>query len=447
MQNRRSESFGESEQSEAAKRTRVGNMATAKPDISAVSDKEKSNASLQSDKNFSFGKNPNKEKDTETMQNRTYIDVPYDDKDRAKSLGAGWDKPAKSWYIRKGRNPDDFKEWPVHDPLNIPKVAPQVAFADLMREAGFALEGSPKMDGQWHPVPLQGQKGSKASGSYIAHLDGVPRGTIHNHKTGEKISFVHTGQEITPEDRKAIVEQRKENAAANEQARQEGYDKAARKAQYSIRKMKDATLGHPYLAKKGVLPSFIKETSSGNLAIPLQNIKGEIRSMQYIAPDGTKKSMGGGQKSGHFHLLGSERDALSRKTQTIIIAEGYATAATIHEATGKPVVAAMDSGNLKAVAEAIRGQNPEAKIIFAADNDHDTLIDGQPYNTGIEKAKLAAKAVGGQIIYPHLQPNEKEAGLNDFNDVAQSRGMNTAKVVIRSALEAANKTQQQGMGM
>ena len=53
----------------------------------------------------------------------------------------------------------------------------------------------------------------------------------------------------------------------------------------------------------------------------------------------------------------------------IIITEGYATASTIYDVTGIITVCAFNAKNLRPVAEIIRAKCPEARIIFAADND------------------------------------------------------------------------------
>ena len=82
-----------------------------------------------------------------------------------------------------------------------------------------------------------------------------------------------------------------------------------------------------------------------------------------------------------------------------------ATGATVFEATGYAVAVAFNAGNLKAVALAMRGKFPEAKIILCADNDTHT-----PGNSGLTKAKEAADAVGGYLTYPDQ---------GDFNDMAR----------------------------
>jgi hypothetical protein len=65
-----------------------------------------------------------------------------------------------------------------------------------------------------------------------------------------------------------------------------------------------------------------------SLMIPVRDMAGTLHGIQFISPDGSKKFKTGTNKTGHFHTIGKAKD------NTIVIAEGYATAASIHQATG-----------------------------------------------------------------------------------------------------------------
>lgn len=97
----------------------------------------------------------------------------------------------------------------------------------------------------------------------------------------------------------------------------------------------------------------------------------------------------------------------------LLICEGFATGATLHEESGYPVLCAMTSGNLKAVAMAAKAKCPDAELVICADNDRFTA--GNP---GLTKAKEAAKAVGAKVTFPRFP--EGGAGT-DFNDLAVFR--------------------------
>lgn len=168
-------------------------------------------------------------------------------------------------------------------------------------------------------------------------------------------------------------------------------------------------------------PFFGDIAIDGNLIVPLRNIDGELRGFQAIAPDGQKAFATGIEKKGNFHLIGAEGKDLSQGE--IVLCEGYATGASLHMTTGKPVAVAFDSGNLIPVAEAIRDKYPNAAITICADNDHAMKRDGQPYNVGVEKAKLAAQKVNGKVKVPTFTDKEKAQGLTDFNDLHKARGL------------------------
>ncbi|MBW4054346.1 MAG: toprim domain-containing protein [Proteobacteria bacterium] len=150
---------------------------------------------------------------------------------------------------------------------------------------------------------------------------------------------------------------------------------------------------HPYLIAKGIRPFGIRWQSSGNLlVVPVMDINGVIHGLQFIDPTSFKKFKTGTPKTGHFFKIGTSKD------NTVIIAEGYATGATIHEATGHAVAIAFDAGNLLPVSQAIRAKFPDMKIIIAADDDNHL-----PVNIGIVKATAAAQAVNGFLVIPSFQ--------------------------------------------
>lgn len=45
----------------------------------------------------------------------TYLEVPYKDKEEAKSLGAWWDPNEKKWYIPKGEDSKKFSKWLIKE--------------------------------------------------------------------------------------------------------------------------------------------------------------------------------------------------------------------------------------------------------------------------------------------------------------------------------------------
>lgn len=119
--------------------------------------------------------------------------------------------------------------------------------------------------------------------------------------------------------------------------------------------------------------------------------------------------------------------------QPLLIAEGVATAATLHSTTALTTIVAFDAGNLAPVAEAIRQKQPARPIIIAADNDHHAPRRTPPLpNVGLEKARAAAERVGGIVIAPPFEPGEKGT---DWNDFAARFSRETRRAEGRAAIE------------
>lgn len=111
----------------------------------------------------------------------------------------------------------------------------------------------------------------------------------------------------------------------------------------------------------------------------------------------------------------------------VCIAEGYATAASIHEATGHPVVVAFNAGNLAAVTRALRQTYPHARLIVCADDDFET-----PGNPGLALASAAARQSSARVSVPTFGAG-RLAGETDFNDLHRTQGLDA----VRAALDAA----------
>ena len=362
----------------------------------------------------------------QAAQERTYLHIPYQDKEQAKALGARWDARQKQWYAPEGTdleplqrflpNPERFRDMDT--------LSPQEEFARKLADLGLDLKGQlPEMDGQIHRVPLLSKQGHGLDGSYCLHGDGRPAGWAQNHVTGDRVKLVASGVILSPAE---IEKQRQERTArlqAQEQERAKVHEAAAQRCQAMWDSFSWAS-SSPYLERKGVSAFGLKE-DQGNLIVPLKNAEGQLRGFQAIAPDGQKTFARGMEKKGNFHLIGADEKDLSQGE--ILLCEGYATGASLHMATGKAVAVAFDSGNLLPVAEAIRAKYPNAAITICADNDHSIQREGKPYNVGLEKAKMAAQKVNGSIKTPLFTEKEKSQGLTDFNDLHKARGLEAVR--------------------
>lgn len=357
---------------------------------------------------------------------KTWLNVPYLEKKKAKGVGAQWDRIEKRWYVPAGSDLSAFAVWLPEKgeraiPSKVQSSSPEIEFAERLRDAGLVLEGAPVMDGAMHRVPVAGKLRGR-DGAYVGHADGIPSGWFQNHVTGETGNWKHSGHHL---DQAQLEQLRIESAKQREvaaQERQAQQEKAAKRC-YAIWKNAPgwARDGQEYLARKQVRSFGVKVDDKGNLLIPGRDVNGFIHTLQTVTPDG-KLFETGSRKTGAFHVIDPEK---SFGTGTILIAEGYATAASVHLATGQPCVCAFDAGNLIHVAKALREKYPDASLVFMADDDQ-----RNPANPGINKAKLAADAVAGMVLAPVFTPDEIEHGLTDWNDLHSAQGLEAVKKQI-----------------
>lgn len=187
---------------------------------------------------------------------------------------------------------------------------------------------------------------------------------------------------------------------------------------------------HPYLVAKNIKVCGALQVNSA-LVLPLRDIHNKIWSTQLICAEPvkhwggrTKSFTKGGRVNGCFFLIGT-LNILSE----VLICEGYATGATLNEATGLPVACAMSAGNLKAVAVAFRHRFLDAKIIICGDNDRHTK--GNPGLTAADAAEWGARAA---CVVPDLSEYPAERGYSDFNDLARLKGLGAVREAVAKAV-------------
>jgi len=304
------------------------------------------------------------------------------------------------------------------------------AFGAALKEHGFTLDSQPIMDGEWQRARVEGDKGSKRSGSYRGFLDGgKPRGIINNFKGGDPVTWVGEGERVPPD---VFKRQKKDARLKREQQEKERVAKqrdVARTAYGIFTNADPAPADHPYLVKKGVEPYGIMIDRHGRLLVPLRDREGFLWNFQWIDGNGQKGFLEGSRKAGLFHVLG-EPAKLSGQGP-IILAEGYATGATLHKGTGITTVIAFDGGNLPAVAAAVHSMKPDRFQIIGADDDHNSTEEN-PGRKAAAKALNAVNEKGGaaMIMVPPFSNEEKKAGLTDWNDLALRRGETAIKETL-----------------
>lgn len=287
-------------------------------------------------------------------------------------------------------------------------------------------------------------------------------GVWHGADNGAQKIALRKVDAITSEQREALkrrlVEDRKRVAA--ERARDA--ERAARRAASAWARY-DPTGESEYLARKGVGAYGLRFTAGGAAVLPLLDTAGKMHGLQFLRTAAQAKERRrptkefwpvGVVKKGHFHLVGTPQ-------HVVLVAEGYATAASLHMATGYPVAVAFDAGNLGPVAVALHKRHPRARILICADDDDfqkcrecdarlvlslnvtDCPGCGKPHrteNAGINNGSAAALSVNGAMVSPRFVDEDARRNayldngrkLTDFNDLHTLEGLH----VVRTQVEA-----------
>lgn len=296
-----------------------------------------------------------------------------------------------------------------------------ITFKQTMQNVGIEPPVEIVADSCLHRFTVAGDRARSANGWYILHDDDPAAGAFGCWKRG--ISETWCGkahQAMTPEEKRAYAAKMEAVKRLREEEREKIQTECREWCADAWNKAKDATNENPYLKRKAVNAYGLKSLKD-TLLIPIRDMAGTLHGLQFIGLDGTKKFKTGTNKAGHFFKIGKSKD------NTVIICEGYATSATIHQGTGHAVVVAFDSGNLTAVSQVIRSKFPDMKIIIAGDDDHTT--EGNP---GLTKATEAVNAVNGLLAVP-IFPDNRQAKDTDFNDLARLAGLEAVKDCIEAA--------------
>lgn len=276
-------------------------------------------------------------------------------------------------------------------------------------------------DGMLHRYSTSGKRGDQ-SGWFVLHDDGdLAAGAFGCWRAGIQQTWCSKDvNTLTPNQRhahqqrmQAIAQQRE---ADKVQRQQEAAAAAAKRWENAV----PAAADHPYLARKGIQAHGIKAEGEA-LLVPLRDVSTTLHSLQAIGPEGDKRFQPGGRIKGCYFAIGKPNDML-------IVCEGAATGASIHEATDHAVACAMNAGNLLEVAQALHQKYPQLRLILAVDDDWKT--DGNP---GLTKAREAALAVGALLALPRFD-GQREEQATDFNDLHQREGVEAVRACIDAAM-------------
>lgn len=259
------------------------------------------------------------------------------------------------------------------------------------------------MDGGLHRFEIQGDRPGSRNGWITVHLDAPVSAAFGSWKHGVNATWCEKSSGRLSAHDKDVLRERMEADRRRRQHEQDCRHQIA--AQKAVKIIASAHLPHPghaYLKKKRVPAGNALQTGD-SLVLLVQDFDGNPKGLQFINPAGGKMFLPGTAKRGHFVLA-----AGTLPGRWLYITEGWATGMTIASLATPDdcVIAALDAGNLEAVALAARQRWPEIEIVVCADADE----------VGLEKGRKAAIAARAKWVKPGLPPEAVAQGFTDFND-------------------------------
>lgn len=439
------------------------------------------------------------------IENRLYLYTSFKDLNDLKKLKeqgiVKFDTQYKVWYAHEN-NKNEVTRWTIRP--SVPGY--QDEFASYLKSAGIAVEhGHPIFDGGTHRLANEGSTDKNVMYQAYDNPNGVPFARVTNFsRSGEPENWQYPKEHLNILRNIEAVERAKKGVDKNYQSdyvalssptpvtpvakanlSQEQDQKTKLKADLmaSVAKMvvEISEIAPPtqnYLAKKQVsandtvliipdsskLPNAFKHLvliadtfkqakyyrennpdklvlQRGNLAIPQYNAQGELRAFETIAYNGSKYALKDADKHGLMATLGKLENG-----KPIIITEGYATGATLHEYTrqDKPtVVVAFGRNGFIEVTKTLGEAYPDSKIYLGADNDHQKPLEIDPstgkakINQGLEDAKKVASLVSNTyILVPQFG---KDDPGKDWNDIYVDKGADEFKRQIIEQLNTINR--------
>ena len=299
---------------------------------------------------------------------------------------------------------------------------PEQAFRDAASQHGSTLPDTLDSKKIQRFDPATGKLKKDGSGWCRFHNDNLPAGAFGDFATGvnEKWHAKLNGK-LTEQERLEFHKRKETLAREAEYKKRYQQKEAAKVAATHWAEATEAPDTHAYLLDKGVR-SYGLRLREGKLIMPLRDADNALHSYQSIDEKGNKRFLGGGLVEGLFFVIGVITPGI------LYIAEGYASAASVHEASGRPVIVALNCGNLLAVAKVLQAKYPEAELVFCADADSWT---GKP---GENKADEAARAVRGKVAVPvFAEMRTIDEKPTDFNDLHQLEELEAVRRCLADA--------------
>ncbi len=296
-------------------------------------------------------------------------------------------------------------------------------FIEAMHQAGVSFKETVIGDGIIHRFFTENK--SQKDGWYVFY--GLA-GAFGDWRQGLSKTWSLSNVQASGLDKEQLFEQIKKVKETAEEEKTRKQEESAMVALNEWNSLPDVG-NSPYLEKKKVEP-FDVRFKGDQLIISLRDIADKLWSLQWIAPDGSKRFLSGGRKKGCFHHMGVLEDG-----KPLIIAEGYATGASIHMATQQTVVVAFDAGNIELVIEELRKAYPNSPIKIAGDDDC-----WKDSNTGRTTGEEAALKHGCSVVFPTFKNTDSKP--TDFNDLHLLEGLEEVKRQMENPSPAQPQPQQ-----
>lgn len=283
---------------------------------------------------------------------------------------------------------------------------PEEQLRDAMLSAGLEPPDELLLDGKIHRFK-SGTKGSGSHGGdkpgwYLIFGDGVPAGRFGCWRAGVEVTWrAEVGRKLTASEEMAHARRMAEAKALRDAELERKHEVAAATVETIWTSAQAASPDHPYLKRKGIGVHGARVTGDGRLVVPLYGHNGALASLQYIAHDGGKLYHPGGEAGGKFWMIGTMDEP-----GVLYVAEGFATAATIHETTGRPCVASYSASSLVPVTGIMRE-------MYGATQDIVIVADHDKHGVGQKYAEQASAKYGVRVVVPPIE------GM-DANDYAQA---------------------------
>jgi phage/plasmid primase-like uncharacterized protein len=349
----------------------------------------------------------------------------------------------------------------------------QIRAAMLARDLAIPDNKQMLADGEWHRCNATNVQRGKGDGTYKIRLHPVPFALFRNWTDGKDVSAWRgePGRELTDAERQELD---RAIAEAHREDERRAVEKAKEAAQEARRQWREARSArrHAYLLKKNIAPHGTRVDADGNLLVPIYSPESEgvddPVNLQIITKNGTKFFLSGGRVTGcYMGIKGGGSDRV-----VYVVAEGFATAATIAEAKGYDVVVAFTAGNLESVAtyirrhldgaeNAIRQSGERRRPRWASEGERQQAVEPELWipaearverlldltlvigadddfrnrdNPGIAKGLAAARAARALIAIPAFGEDRADTD-SDFNDMGRKSGLEAVKQAIDAAAE------------